>query len=158
MNRYWLRTTLGPKAFVGAAFSGVWNTWVTNSPDEWGQGGSGWSKRFGSSLLDNGINSSSLVLGSRLVHQDPLYYRCECQGLKPRVWHAVRMTFMSHKMDGSLTVAPVKIISPFTGPMVTRNTIYPSSFGWGNAFSGGAYYLAGGVAWNLAREFISRRF
>jgi len=40
------------------------------------------------------------------------------------------------------------------GPMVTRNTIYPDTFGFGNAASAGAYYLAGSVGWNFIREFL----
>src|SRR5262249_35480334 len=54
MNRYWLGNTVGPKALIGAGFTATWNTWVTNSPREWEKTGEGWSKRFGSSLLDNG--------------------------------------------------------------------------------------------------------
>src|SRR5262249_39510139 len=55
MNRYWFHNTVGGlKPYIGAAFTGAWNTWVRESPDEWGQGAEGWSKRFGSSLLDNG--------------------------------------------------------------------------------------------------------
>jgi len=37
---------------------------------------------------------------------------------------------------------------------VTRNTIYPDRYGWSQVASGGPYYLAGSLAWNLIREFI----
>jgi hypothetical protein len=154
MNRYWLRTTVGPKALIGAGFTASWNTWVTNSPHEWHRDGTGWSKRLGTALLDNGINTSTLVLWSRAMHQDPMYYRCDCSGAWPRASHAIKMTFMSRNRSGSLTFSPAKIVSPFTGPLVTRNTIYPDRFGFGDSASGGAYYLVGSVAWNFFREFI----
>jgi hypothetical protein len=154
MNRYWLRNTIGPKAYVGAAFTASWNTWVHESPDEWHRSFSGWSKRFGSSLLDNGINTSTLVLWSRAMDQDPIYYRCDCSGTGPRTRHAIKMVYMARNRSGDLVFSPAKLGSPFAGPMVTRNTIYPDSFGVSDALRGGVYYLAGSVAWNIVREFI----
>jgi hypothetical protein len=154
VNRYWLLATVGPKALAGGAFTASWNTWVNTSPNEWHQDGAGWSKRFGSALLDNGINTSTLVLWSRAMHQDPMYSRCGCSGAWARTTYAFKMTFMSRNRSGDLTFSPAKIGSPFTGPMVTRNTIYPDSFGWGDAATGGAYYQVGRLAWNLIREFV----
>jgi hypothetical protein len=138
----------------GCRFTASWNTWVNTSPTEWHRDGTGWSKRFGTALLDNGINTSTLVLWSRAMHQDPQYYRCDCSGAWARSRHAIKMTFMARNQSGGLSFSPAKLISPYTGPLVTRNTIYPDRFGSGDAFSGGAYYLIGGVAWNLFKEFI----
>jgi len=83
-----------------------------------------------------------------------MYHRCDCTGTWPRVGHSIKMVFMSPDRSGSLKFSPFKVGAPFTGPLVTRNTIYPDSFGTSNAFSGGGYYLAGSVAWNLFREFV----
>jgi hypothetical protein len=130
MNRYWLKTSLGPKAFLGGAFTASWNQWVINSPSEWSNGAKGWGQRYGSALLDNGINTTSTVWISRATHQDPGYRRCDCMGFKPRSWHAVKMAFTSFNRSGDIVFSPAKVISPFTGPMVTRNTIYPDSFGF----------------------------
>lgn len=154
MNRWWLRSTVGPKGLIGAAFTGTWKTWVNQSPEEWDQGGKGWSQRFGSALLDNGINTSALVLSSRAMHQDPRYRRCDCTGTWARARYAVKLSFMSRNRNGDLVFAPPKLLSPFTGPLVTRNTFYPDRFGSGDAATSGAYYLAGSVAWNLFREFV----
>jgi len=64
------------------------------------------------------------------------------------------MTFSAYNRTGSLVFSPAKIVAPFTGPMVTRNTIYPDRFGLSNAASSGAYYLGGSVGWNVLREFV----
>ena len=154
MDRYWLKNTLGPKALVGAAFTASWNQWVTDSPSEWGKDAAGWGQRYGSSFLDNAINTTSVVWISRATGQDPRYRRCDCKGLWPRTRHAIELTFMSYNRNGSLAFSPAKVIAPFTGPMVTRNTIYPDRFGFSDAARGGGYYFAGSVGWNLVREFI----
>src|SRR4030095_8646107 len=95
LNRYWLLATVGPKALVGAGFTATWNTWVNETLEEWHRNGSGWSKRFGTALLDNGINTSVLVLWDRAMHQDPRYRRCDCSGAWARTRHAFKMTYMS---------------------------------------------------------------
>jgi hypothetical protein len=154
MNRYWLKNTLGPKAWVGGAFTASWNQWVTNSPSQWDSGGKGWSQRFGSALLDNGINTTSLVWISRATHQDPRYRRCDCTGLKPRTWHAVKMAFMGFNRNGDYVFSPGKLISPFTGPLLTRNFVYPANHDTKDALHGGPYYFIGSIGWNMVREFF----
>ena len=79
-------------------------------------------------------------------------------GFKPRSWHAVKMAFMSYNRSGEYTFSPAKVIAPFTGPMVTRNTVYPDSFGSHDALTGGPYYFVGSVAWNFVREFFIKKF
>ena len=153
MGAYWIRNVLGPKAFIGATFTGSWNTWVHLSPDEWGHR-RGWGKRFGVALLDNSMSESARVSLSLAMNQDPMYYRCDCSGVWARARHAIKLSFMSRKSSGDYVFAPPKIVAPFVGPLVTRNTIYPSSFDSSNAAAAGAYYLAGSVGWNLVREFI----
>jgi len=153
MGDYWLRNVLGLRAFLGGTFSASWDTWVHLTPDEWGHR-RGWGRRFGVTLLDNSMNQSSLVLLSLAMNQDPTYYRCDCSGVWARTEHAIKMSFMSRNRSGASVFAPAKIVSPFVGPLVTRNTIYPSRFDSSNAASGGGYYLLGSVAWNIVREFI----
>jgi hypothetical protein len=157
MNRFWFRNTIGPEALIGGSFTASWNQWVSDSPREWTKDGEGWGKRFGAAMLDNGINESSLVLISRAIGQDPRYHRCDCTGLWPRSRQAVKLAFMSYNRNGNIVFSPAKIIAPFTGPMVTRNTIYPDRYGFGDAASSGGYYFAGRVAWNLFREFIWKK-
>ena len=112
-----------------------------DSPSEWTKDATGWGQRYGSSLLDNGINTTSLVWLSRAMGQDPRYRRCDCTGSWARARHAIKLEFMAYNRSGNLTFAPAKLIAPYTGPLVTRNTIYPNNFGTGDAFSGGVFIL-----------------
>ena len=157
MTRYWLRNTVGLEAFTSEVFTASWDQWVRDNPKEWTKDAEGWGKRYGASLLDNGINESSLVVLSRFTGQDPRYHRCDCNGLWPRSSHAIKLAIMAYNRNGDVVVSPAKIIAPFTGPMVTRNTIYPDRYGFGDAASSGGYYFAGRVAWNLVREFIWKK-
>src|SRR5262249_22813126 len=53
---YWVKNTFGPRGYLGTSLRASWNTWVNTTPDEWGQGTSGWSRRFGVSFLENTVN------------------------------------------------------------------------------------------------------
>jgi hypothetical protein len=153
IGAYWLRNVLGPKAFIGATFTASFNTWVNLTPDEWGHR-RGWGKRFGVAFLDNSMNETARELLSIAMNQDPLYYRCDCSGAWARTKHAIKLSFMARNSSGAYVFAPPKVFSPFVGPLVTRNTIYPSRFDSSDAARAGAYGLAASVGWNMVREFI----
>lgn len=154
LRRYWLKNTIGLRALASATLRASWTTWVNETPEEWGKNASGWFQRFGAALFDNGLNQTALMLISRATHQDPMYYSYKGSPFKTRVKHAVRMTWTSRNEQGDAVLSPAKLISPFVGPMVSRNTFYPDRFNSGNAITSGLTYLAGSAGWNLFREFF----
>ena len=124
------------------------------SPQRKRPGGEGFGRRFGNSLATTAINQTSLALISEATRQDPIYYRCPCNGFGPRLKHVFKMTFMARNRSGDLVFSPGKTFSPFVGPMVTRNTLYPDRYGPGDAAISGAYGVGASMAWNFAREFF----
>lgn len=151
---YWAKRAMGPTAFVAAATGASWGTWVTNEPPEWGKRGEGFGRRVGNSLATTAINQTSLALISEVTRQDSAYYRCPCSGFGPRLKHVVKMTFMGRNRKGKMVFSPGKMISPFIGPMVTRNTLYPDRYGPGDAAVSGVYGIGAFAAWNFVYEFI----
>jgi hypothetical protein len=152
--RHWVWSIVGPRTLIPSGLRATWNTWVEDTPKEWEEDASGWGKRFGAAVADNGMNETALTLLSSAMHQDRQYYRCPCTGTWSRARHAIKMSFMSRNHSGDTVFAPPKIISRWVGPMVTRNTIYPGRYNSGDAAVSGATYLAGSVGWNLLREFF----
>jgi hypothetical protein len=106
--------------------------------------------------LENVTNQTSLVLLSGAMHQDPRYFHCSCTGLWPRTRHAAKMAFVSRNRNGDGVFAAPKVISPFLGPMITRNTLYPSRYNSTDALRSGATYFIGRIGWNMVREFIEK--
>jgi hypothetical protein len=152
--RYGYRGVAGVRTLGGSAVSAAWNTWVTNSPEEWHSNFSGWSKRFGAKVLDNGINQSTLVGLSIATHQDPIYYRCACTGFWPRTFHAIGSTYHGRNRQGDWDFSIARVTSPFVGPIITRNTIYPSRYDTVDGIKSGGYYWLGTIGWNMVREFF----
>ena len=152
--RDWAVNAFGPSAIAGSATSAAWGQWVVDEPPEWPDGGRGFAQRFGAASLTTAITETSLSLLSATSRQDARYYRCPCTGLGPRLTHAIKMTFMARRPDGSAAFSVAKTASPFVGPLVTRSTIYPERYTHGDGALSGAYAVLMNAGWNLAREFI----
>jgi hypothetical protein len=152
--RDWAVNAFGPAAIAGSATSAAWGQWVVDEPPEWPDGGRGFARRFGAASLTTAITETSLSLLSAASRRDARYFRCPRTGLGPRLTHAIKMTFMARKPDGSATFSVAKTASPFVGPLVTRSTIYPERYTYGDGALSGAYAVLMNAGWNLAREFI----
>jgi hypothetical protein len=122
-----------------------------NSPREWGQGGIGYGKRFGSSLAYTGIRN---VLGFGLdtaLHEDPRYHRSDKTGFWLRTGHAFRSTFLSHKDSGGETFAVWRFGSAF-GATFLSNEWYPARL---NTVKLGLTQGSGQIGFDLLGNFGS---
>jgi hypothetical protein len=67
-----------------------------NTPPQWDGGFSGFGKRAlsyqGQFIIQNSISS----LGNGLLRWEPRYDLCRCEGIKPRMWHAVKRNFITY--------------------------------------------------------------
>ena len=152
--RDWARNAFGPPAVAGSLTSAAWGQWVTDEPPEWLRDGKGYAKRFGVASATTAITETSFSLLSAAMRQDNRYYRCSCTGIRPRLTHSLRMTFMARKPDGSAEFSVAKTVSPFVGPLATRTTLYPDRYDYRDGLLSGAYAVLMNAGWNLAHEFV----
>lgn len=144
----------GPYPFVGVGVAAGVNQW-TNSPPEWGQGASGFGKRFGSDFGIAAIGTSTRYGLAEAFREDTLYYRCECRGPFPRLRHAVISTFTGrHGEDGHRLFSFSALASPYAGSMIAVYAWYPDRFGAKDAFRMGNYTLLANLGGNIALEFF----
>lgn len=151
---WWARDMLGPSAVAGDLTSAAWGQWVDDEPPEWPDDDEGYMKRLGAAAATTAITETSFSLLSAAFRQDTRYYRCPCRGIGPRIGHALKMTFMARRPDGSATFSVARTASPFVGPLVTRATLYPDRYTLGDGALSGAYAVLMNAGWNLAREFV----
>jgi hypothetical protein len=151
--RFYANNVVGPFTLVSAAAIGAIDH-GRNEPPEWGQGGVGFGRRYGSILGVNAINQTTLMLISAASRQDPIYYRCDCSGFGPRLKHALASGFTARNRRGQRVFSPAKLVAPFAGPMVSRTVWYPDRYGPGDGARAGAMALGFALAWNVAREFV----
>ena len=144
----------GPYSVVGAAFAAGFNQF-TNSPPEWNQGIEGFSKRFGSNFGIEAVSTTTRYGLAQAFREDTLYYRCDCNGLFPRLRHAVISTLTGRQgEDGHRVFSIPGLVAPYAGSMTAVYGWYPSRFEAKDAFRMGNYNLLGDVGANIGLEFF----
>jgi len=152
-----VRGTFDPVAMLGVGMAAGIEQ-ATNAYAGYGQGASGYSKRFAAKFIDG--RSSDLLTHAvfpALLHQDPRYYYQGSGSVKSRVAHAVASAFVARNDSGR----PVPNTSYFLGDLsaaALSNLYYPKANRGANmVFTNAAVGLAGRIGTNLMREFISQR-
>ena len=146
--------TFGPYPIaVAAVTAGI--DQFDNSPPEWHDSAKGYGKRFGSNLGIDAVSTTTRYGLSEALKQDPLYYRCECNGVFPRLGHAVVSAFTARTgEDGHRVFSLPALAGPYAGSFVAVYTWYPNRYGAKDALRIGNYSLLEYVGGNIALEFL----
>jgi hypothetical protein len=144
----------GPYPFSGAAIAaGIGQ--FGNAPPEWHQGVEGYARRFGSDFGIAAIGTTTRYALAEAFKEDTLYYRCECQGVFPRLRHAVLSTLTARRgEDGHRVFSIPALVAPYAGSMTAVYGWYPDRFGAKDAFRIGNYDMLAYVGGNIALEFF----
>lgn len=144
----------GPYPIAGAAIAAGYNQ-LDNTPSEWGQGFSGYSKRFGSDFGLLTVATTTHYALSEAFKEDSLYYRCECYGAFPRLRHAILSTFTARRgSDGHHVFSAPALIAPYAGSMTAVYGWYPNHYGVIDGLEIGSYSLMAYTSGNVLLEFI----
>ena len=92
---YVRQTYTTPGIYIKTAFFAVHDQ-VRNTPEDWGDGFSGFAKRVGSNQATNIIQNSFTSLGQGVVGWEPRYDRCKCERGWPRFRHAFVRNFITY--------------------------------------------------------------
>jgi hypothetical protein len=152
--RNYLFDGFGPYPIAGAVIVAGINQ-ADNAPPEWGGGMEAFGKRVGSNYGINAITVTTRYGLSEILHQDTLYYRCQCKGFFPRLGHALISTLAArHGEDGRYTFSVPALVAPYAGTMVATHTWYPGRYNSSDAFRMGNYNLLALAGGNVAIEFL----
>jgi hypothetical protein len=153
----------GPYAFIGsAATAGIQQADTAGSsnnhagiPPDWGQGWDSYGARFGSDFGINLVTQTARYTMAEILHEDTIYYRCECSGFVPRIKHALISTVTARRGDdGHRVISFSAIAAPYAGTEAAALLWYPNRFDAMDGFRMGNYNLLIQGGLNLALEFI----
>jgi hypothetical protein len=149
---YHIKQSVGPLAILGeAAYAGILQE--ADTPTEWGQGGSAYSRRFASTAACSGIHSALAFGLDSTLHEDPRYFRSGAGGFWLRAGHAFRGTILTHTDRGTETLSIWRFGSAY-GAAYLSNQWYPGRLNTvGLGFAEGSLQLGFDLARNLASEF-----
>ncbi len=150
----YLLDAFGPYPIAGTTLVAGINQ-ADRTPPEWKQGVAGYSKRFGSDFGINAVTITTRYALAQALHEDALYYRCECRGVFPRVRHALISTFTGRRgEEGHRVFSMSALVAPYAGTMTAVYVWYPSRYNAKDGFRMGNYSLLGYIAENVALEFF----
>ncbi|MGA2722336.1 MAG: hypothetical protein ABSG79_07955 [Bryobacteraceae bacterium] len=149
---YQIKQSLGPLAILeDAAYAGILQG--IDTPKEWGQGGSAYSRRLASTAASSGIHSALAFGLDSTLHEDPRYFRSGSGSFLRRAGHAFRGTILTHTDHGTETLSFWRFGSAY-GAAYLSNQWYPARLNTvGLGFSEGSLRLGFDLASNLASEF-----
>jgi hypothetical protein len=148
-----LRQSVDPFAIFGSAFkAGVYQ--AANFNPEFGQGFSGFAKRFGASYADG---TSGTLLGTyvfpALLHQDPRYFRKGEGTFKNRLGYSFKMVLVTRTDAGNQAFNWSRVLSNL-GSAGLSNAYYPvEDRGAGLTFGNFGWSMAGRALSNALKEF-----
>jgi len=118
------RTMYDPFTFVAAGLTaGVGQ--ASDSFAAYGQGASGYGKRYGAALADGAdSNLWSNFIYPVIFKQDPRYFRVGEGPIKPRIYSAFKQEFVARKDSGGYTFHFSNVLGAFTAGTIS-NTYYP---------------------------------
>jgi hypothetical protein len=127
---------------------------ATNEFPEYGQGVSGYSKRYGASLADT-VSSSffSVYFYPVLLKEDPRYFRLGEGATKHRIGYAIAQEFICHTDKGKRSFNWSAMLGAFSSGALS-NVYYPKSArGFSLTMSRSAIAVIYATAGGLADEF-----
>lgn len=149
---YHVQASVGPLALVGAAaYAGFLQE--ADIPREWGQGGVGYGRRFGSTVANTVIRNGLAFGLDSTLHQDPRYFRSVDTGFWRRAKHALRGTILTHTDSGMETLSTWRIGSAY-GSAFLSNQWYPGRLNTVRlGIAEGSLQMGFDLANNLGAEF-----
>ena len=121
--RFHAVSAYGPASILGsAAYVGLLQE--VDFPREWGQGGVGYGRRLGSTLVYAGLRNTLSFSLDTALHQDPRYDRSTETGFWRRTKHAFRRTILTRTDSGGETFATWRFGSAYSANFIS-NEWYP---------------------------------
>ena len=154
-KRY-LWDTAGPWTLLAVGAAAGIDQWAKNPP-EWGQGASGYGKRFASDLGQNAIQQTTSYGLSEAFHLDSSFNKSDHSGFGPRLGDALLENLTSRTRSGKRIFSAPRLAGFYVGGIVATEAWYPSRYTYKDGIREGTYALLFGFATNVVEEFILHR-
>ena len=154
--RRYLLDTAGPLALLGVSVAAGFDQ-ASDEPVEWGQGASGYGKRYASRLGQNAIQQTVTYGLSEALRQDSAFHKSERHSFGERLGDALAQNITSRTASGRRVLSAPRLAGFYVGGLVPAVTWYPGRYSYKDGLRQGTYALAFGFGVNVLREFIFRR-
>jgi hypothetical protein len=153
--RVYRHSILSPYTVIGPAFGAGIGQWE-DQPPEWGQGGVGYARRFGSGMARHLIAETIRFSVAAMDGEDPRYHPSLEKGVWNRAFYAVEETVTSHTASGGRIPAFSRFAGIY-GAAFFSNSWYPDSHASvTSALKRGSTAMGSSIGFHLFQEFFPR--
>jgi len=148
-----VKRTLGPAGWIMAG-AGAGVTQGTNTPSEWGQGATGYGRRFASSFGKHIVSNIIRYPIAHFRHEELTYRPSGKHGFGPRIKYALLSVFITHKTTtGAKTVYTSQLAGALGSGLISRLWQPASTRTLALGFSSAGTSLAVEMGIHALREF-----
>lgn len=154
-KRY-VNSSVGPFALLRISASAGITHW-RDSPEEWGQGGKGYGRRWASGFGRNLVQQTVTYGMDEAFDLDTGFEKSKRDGFGPRLKDALIQNVTSRTRSGKRVISAPRFVGVYTAGIVAAETWYPDRYNVGDGLKQGTTTLLVGFGINVLREFIIRR-
>jgi hypothetical protein len=159
-NRLYFKALVNPIGFFKAGFSAGLDQ-LNNKPEEWGQGASGYGKRY-ANIEGQYLIQRTVTFGlSSALHEDNRYFNSGKHGFWPRAGYALESGMLARHDDGSRHISISQIGGVAAGAFLSRLWQPTSQSSAGDGAVSFGITMASNAGFGLVKEFLpdlGRRF
>lgn len=148
--------TFGVRAILIRASAAGFSTW-TNTPAEWGGQWKGFGKRFASNMGKSVIRNTTVLALDSAFHLDSRYVLSPKRDAASKFKNAFTAPFVARNRYGKKVFGFPKVAGAMTASFVSVSAWYPERYGWRDSVRNGLTSMATSAAFNLIREFITKK-
>ena len=152
-NHLYFKTMTNPLGFLKAGFSAGIDQWE-DKPWEWGQGASGYGKRYGNILGQYSIQRTvTFGLGS-VFHEDNRYFNSGKKRFWPRVGYALESGILARSDNGSRHPSISQLGGVAAGAFLSRFWQPPSQDSAGDGAVSFGITMGSNIGFSVVKEFL----
>jgi hypothetical protein len=122
-------------------------------PSEWPQGGQGYADRFGSAIGQIAVRDTTKYVLGAVFREDLRIVPCAGCSFRDKLGAALKDTFTARKgEDGHTAFSVARIVGPFSGAAVAKNTWYPGGYSDGEIVRQATVSFGMSLARNVIRQ------
>lgn len=144
---------LGSPVPYSASVAEAAGTLIVGDPDGWGRTWNGYGKRVGTTFALFTMEEAIHDTGDAALRLDPRYFRCRCNGVWHRSWHALKMTALAYDGEGQLHLDLPRFAGDYAASMIVTTWYPPHYSPLVQGVQMGHVQVGTDVGVNLLREF-----
>lgn len=152
-SRLYLETMINPFGYIKAGFSAGIDQW-NNKPPEWGQGASGYGKRYMNILGQYSIQRTVTFGLSSAFHEDNRYFNSGKKEFWPRIGYAISSGILARHDDGSRHISISQLGGVAAGAFLSRSWQPRSQNSAADGAISFGITMASNMGFGVVKEFL----